>query len=235
MTAKPPRLPALPSPPGARGSGQDSTEVYLFGGHSLKVTTLDLYQGARIAFTAPVPLNAAEAGRVFQITIRRGAPTLHYDPRTLPGAAVAPTANPAAPGEGGPIPEALRRSEYPAAPGAIQAHSIQAARCIPAAISRWQYPADSLPVERAAVIVGGSRTEPRLTARPCRRTLAPSRPFPRSANCVWSLHSPTGVRPMSCAPFPDASDPTVGEGWYSVNVPLSAAQASRRRPARSKA
>ena len=62
------------------GSGQDSTETFLFGGHSLKVTTLDAFQGARITF--PTPVSLAGAGRVFQITLRRGGATLHYDPRT---------------------------------------------------------------------------------------------------------------------------------------------------------
>ena len=62
------------------GSGQDSTETYLFGGHSLKVTTLDLFQGAQITF--PTPISLAGANRVFQLTLRRGGATLHYDPRT---------------------------------------------------------------------------------------------------------------------------------------------------------
>ena len=82
--------------PWGGGSGTDSTDVFLFGGHSLKVTTLDLYQGARMAFSSPVPLAPGDAGRTFQLTLRRGAPTLHYDPRTLPGAATAPAVNPAA-------------------------------------------------------------------------------------------------------------------------------------------
>lgn len=62
------------------GSGQESTETFLFGGHSLKVTTLDGYQGARITF--PTPVSLAGDNRVFQITLRRGGATLHYDPRT---------------------------------------------------------------------------------------------------------------------------------------------------------
>lgn len=62
------------------GSGEESTETYIFGGHSLKVTTLDLYQGARITF--PTPVSLAGNNRVFQITVRRGGATLHYDPRT---------------------------------------------------------------------------------------------------------------------------------------------------------
>jgi len=62
------------------GTGKESTETYLFGGHSLKVTMLDLFQGARITF--PTPVSLAGDNRVFQMTIRRGGVALHYDPRT---------------------------------------------------------------------------------------------------------------------------------------------------------
>lgn len=65
------------------GSGQEATDVTLFGGHSLKVTTLDTHQGARMTFDKPVSL--AGDARVFQVTLRRGGATLHYDPRTIPG------------------------------------------------------------------------------------------------------------------------------------------------------
>jgi len=66
------------------GSVQDSTDLFLVGGHSLKVTTLDLYQGAKINFTTPVALSGN--GRMFQLTLQRGPVTLHYDPQTVPGA-----------------------------------------------------------------------------------------------------------------------------------------------------
>ena len=67
------------------GSGQESTETYILGGHSLRVTTLDPYQGARITFAAPVSL--AGDNRVLQLILRRGGVKLHYDPQTvgLPG------------------------------------------------------------------------------------------------------------------------------------------------------
>jgi len=74
------------------GTGKESTETYLFGGHSFKVTMLDLFQGARITF--PTPVSLAGDNRVFQMTLRRGGATLHYDPRTTsplpPGEAPAP-------------------------------------------------------------------------------------------------------------------------------------------------
>lgn len=66
------------------GSVEDSTDLFLVGGHSLKVTTLDLYQGAKINFTTPVALSGS--GRMFQVTLQRGPVTLHYDPQAIPGA-----------------------------------------------------------------------------------------------------------------------------------------------------
>ena len=67
------------------GSAADTTELFLVGGHSLKVTTLDLYQGAIVNFLTPVALSGS--GRMFQVTLQRGPVTLHYDPSTVPGAA----------------------------------------------------------------------------------------------------------------------------------------------------
>lgn len=63
------------------GSGQESTETYIFGGHSLKVTTLDPYQGARITFATPVSLSGDN--RVLQFIIHRDGVKLHYDPQTV--------------------------------------------------------------------------------------------------------------------------------------------------------
>jgi len=77
------------------GSVEDSTNLFLVGGHSLKVTTLDLYQGAKINFTTPVALSGS--GRMFQVTLQRGPVTLHYDPQTIPGA-VAPGSSQNPPG-----------------------------------------------------------------------------------------------------------------------------------------
>ena len=66
------------------GSVEDSTQFFLFGGHSLKVTTLNLYQGAKVSFLTPVALSGSS--RMFQVTLKRGDVTLHYDPQTVPGA-----------------------------------------------------------------------------------------------------------------------------------------------------
>ncbi len=75
------------------GTVQESTELFLFGGHSLKVTTLDPYQGAQISFATPVPL---AAGQAFQVTFQHGGATLHYDPRAIPGASAPDGTAPAA-------------------------------------------------------------------------------------------------------------------------------------------
>ena len=83
MTAKLWTKTAFPSAVGAGGSVADSTELFLFGGHSLKVTTLDMYQGAKISFLTPLTLPTDN--RVFQVTLQRGGVILHYDPQTVPG------------------------------------------------------------------------------------------------------------------------------------------------------
>ncbi len=67
------------------GSVAESTDLFLFGGHSLKVTTLDLYQGAKISLLKPAALSGSD--RMFQLTLQRGPVTLHYDPQAVPGAA----------------------------------------------------------------------------------------------------------------------------------------------------
>lgn len=211
--------------PWGAGSGQDSTEVYLFGGHSLKVTTLDLYQGAQIAFAAPVPMNAAEAGRAFQITIRRGAPTLHYDPRTLPGAAVAPTANPAAPGEGGPVSEGPPPgAQYPGgAPGAYPGAQYPGA---PGAFPGGQYPGGQYPGGQPPIGTGRHHrrrqpdgTTPDSATVPTDFGIKPTIPEVSKLHLVFTFAD--GHQADVLRSIPDASDPTVGQGWYSVNVPLS--------------
>lgn len=58
--------------PWGGGSVQDSTDISFAKGHSLKVTTLDPYQGARITFNTPVDLenNTADKTRMFLLTLR---------------------------------------------------------------------------------------------------------------------------------------------------------------------
>lgn len=57
--------------PWGGGTALDSTDISFSKGHSLKVTTLDPYQGARITFKTPVDLGSLEdKSRMFQITLR---------------------------------------------------------------------------------------------------------------------------------------------------------------------
>lgn len=159
------------------GSGQESTETYLFGGHSLKVTMLDLFQGARITFPTPVLL--VGDNRVFQITLRRGGATLHYDPRTTstqpPGEAPNSGAGQFGGGFGNP--------------------------------NQGQGRGQSRNGRRRRNQNGGPAAAPLL---------------PPITNLRLSFTFADGRQSDILRPVPDASDALAGEGWYSVNVPISA-------------
>lgn len=81
------------------GSAQDSTDISFAKGHSLKVTTLDPYQGARITFSTPVDLGstADDKARMFLITLR-----LTKVDRTFPPPTPTDDNGNGFPGEGGP-------------------------------------------------------------------------------------------------------------------------------------
>ena len=161
------------------GSGQDSTETYIFGGHSLKVTTLDLFQGAQITF--PTPISLVGDNRVFQMTLRRGGATLHYDPRTTstlpPGEASNGTFGQPTGGFGN------------ASQGQGRGQGRNGRR-------------------RGQRNRGGGQAE------------APV--IPAVANLRLSFTFADGRQSDILRPMPDASDALAGEGWYSVNVPVSA-------------
>ena len=179
------------------GSGQDSTDVYLFGGHSLKITTLDLYQGARIAFNTPVPLAVGESGRIFQLTLRRGAPTLHYDPRTLPGAVTNP-ATPDNTGQGAPGAEGMP-------PGMGDPR-----------MGQMGNPGQNYPGQgrrrRHRNSPDGTATGDNL----------PPATIPPVENLRLLFTLADGRQADILRPIPETADNSVGEGWYSVAVPLSA-------------
>lgn len=180
------------------GSGAESTEVFLFGGHSLKLTTLDLYQGARVAFTSPVALTPGDPGRVFQITLRRGAPTLHYDPRTLPGAATAP---PAPSGTG-----------YPGGgyPGAM-----------PGGFGMGGFGPGGYPGGNSSGYPGGGRR--RRGNRAIGGTGGVDAPviIPQVENLRLLFTLADGRQADILRPIPTTPDDSVGGGWYSIGVPLS--------------
>ena len=162
------------------GTGQESTETYLFGGHSLKVTMLDLFQGARITF--PTPVSLAGDNRVFQMTLRRGGATLHYDPRTT---------SPLPPGE---APEGAGR------PG-LSAGGFQ-----------------------GGPQVGGFQGRGRRRGRRNQDSREAGTPplLPPITDLRLSFTFADGRQSDILRPLPDVSDAVAGEGWYSVNVPVSA-------------
>lgn len=146
------------------GSGQESTETYIFGGHSLKVTTLDPYQGARITFAAPVSLSGDN--RVLQFIIHRGGTTLHYDPRTVG------------------MPDAGNTNGFN--PGQFQGRN-----------RRQRQPAP---------------TEPIVSETPL---------IPSVTKLRLHLSFADGRQTDVVRPIPEVADAIAGEGWYSVNVPIS--------------
>jgi len=187
--------------PWGGGSGAESTEVFLFGGHSLKLTTLDLYQGARVAFTAPVALTPGDPGRVFQITLRRGAPTLHYDPRTLPDAAT-----------GAAAPSAPSGTSYPgggypgAGPGGFGAGGF----------GPGGYPGGS----QSGYPGGGRRRRGNRSDGTARGADAPVI-IPQVENLRLLFTLADGRQADILRPIPTTPDDSVGGGWYSIAVPLS--------------
>ena len=162
--------------PWGGGSGSDSTEVYLFGGHSFKVTTLDFYQGAQITFAKPVSLSGSN--RVFQITIRRGGATLHYDPQAIPGV-----------GNNG---RGNNGRGYPGGAGQPTRRRGRGGRN-----GRGGNGGPGGPVSETPLI-------PNITKLRMHFVLADG----RQADILRLI--------------PEDSDAVAGEGWYSLNVPVSA-------------
>ncbi|MDQ2799587.1 MAG: hypothetical protein M3Y13_08100 [Armatimonadota bacterium] len=147
------------------GSGEESAETYIFGGHSLKVTTLDPYQGARITFASPVPLSGDN--RVLQIIVHRDGVKLHYDPRTVG------------------MPETENPNGFN--PGQFQGRNNRQRR----------RPGPTGPIVSRTPLI------PDVTKLRLQLMFADG----RQADVV---------RPIS-----ETADAAAGEGWYSVNVPLS--------------
>ena len=232
------------------GSGQESTEVFLFGGHSVKVTTLDGYQGARINFATPVPLSTGEAGRVFQITLRRGAATLHYDPRTVPGAMTATGQEQTAPGEGQPggspggypggspggYPGGSPGGYPGGSPGGYPGGSPGG---YPGGSSPGGYPGGNYPGSSSSDGMGspggnypggggrrgGGRRRGGFGTRGGgpngggAAEAVPVIPLVNNLRLVFTLAD--GRQADVLRAIPATSDPALGEGWFSVNVPLS--------------
>ncbi len=211
------------------GSGQEASDVTLFGGHSLKVTTLDTHQGARLTFDKPVSL--AGDARVFQVTLRRGGATLHYDPRTIPGydpaTGEAPDTGDASDTNGYP-----GANNYPGAGGLNQGFD-------PSGRGGFGAGADTGGGGRGGRGGGrggrggrggfGSRNNGGGeggnggggNGRGGRgRAETPLIPEINAVRLEFTLEN--GKKADVYRAIPEATDASAGEGWYSVNVPVSA-------------
>ncbi len=171
------------------GSGEDSTETFIFGGHSLKVTTLDLYQGARITF--PTPVSLAGDNRVFQITVRRGGSTLHYDPQTTSALPPGDTPN-GFPGQGR---------------------------------GGFGFPGQFGGQNGGRFGRRGRRNRTGQGEGPAEAPL-----IPPVENLRLSFTFADGRQTDVLRPVPDVSDDLAGEGWYSINVPVSALKLGGSNP-----
>ena len=181
------------------GTVADSTELFLFGGHSLKVTTLDPYQGAKISLQTPVALSGND--RMFQLTLQRGSVTLHYDPQTVPGAVPAdPQAGPG--GTPGNYPGGTP-GNYPGGPGGFGGRGRGRS---PFGGFQRGFPGGQ----------GGFRGRGRFGRG---GAAAPLIPLITKLRLEFTLAD--GRKADVYQPIPDTADPVAGTGWYSVNVPLS--------------
>ena len=161
------------------GSIEDSTALFLFGGHSLKVTTQDLYQGAKISFLTPVALTGNN--RVFQITLQRGGVTLHYVPQDASGAAP------------------------PGSPGGFGGGRGRGRRRGGSGGGQFGSPGGGQFGNRPRG--GGRNTTPLI-------------PLITKLRLEFTLAD--GRQTDILQTIPTTADPIAGDGWYSVNVPLSA-------------
>ena len=190
------------------GSGQEATDITLFGGHSLKVTTLDTHQGARLTFDKPVSL--AGDARVFQLTLRRGGATLHYDPRTVPGY------DPAT-GEAPDLGDTSGAGGYPGAGGGFD----------PSGRGGFGAGAGGGRGGRGGFGnrgnggggYGGGNGGGGYGRGGRGRAETPLIPEINAVRLEFTLEN--GKKADVYRAIPDATDASAGEGWYSVNVPVS--------------
>lgn len=203
------------------GSGKEATDVTLFGGHSLKVTTLDTHQGARLTFDKPVSL--AGDARVFQLTLRRGGATLHYDPRTVPG--YDPTTGEAPdtggypgangyPGAGGFDPSG-RGGFDPSGRGGFGGANTGGGRGGGGRGGGGRGGRGGFGTRNTAGANPGGNN-----GRGGRgRTETPLIPQIDAVRLEFTLEN--GKKADVYRAIPDSTDASAGEGWYSVNIPVS--------------
>ena len=206
------------------GTAVESTDLFLFGGHSLKVTTLDPYQGAKITLLTPAALSGSS--RMFQLTLQRGPVTLHYDPQTVPGAVQTPQTSPGgypgSPGGG-----ASSTPGYPGGGGFGGGHgrggggfSGGDASSTPGYPGGGGYGGGGYgggfggPGGGRGRRGGGGFGGGRGGGPP-----APLIPLISKLHLEFTLAD--GRKADVLAPIPTVADTIAGDGWYSVNVPLS--------------
>ena len=199
------------------GTGQEATDVTLFGGHSLKVTTLDTHQGARLTFAKPVSL--AGDSRVFQLTLRRGGATLHYDPRTIPGydPATGEAPDPGDASDTGGYPGA-RGGFDPSGRGGFGAGGDTGGGGRGGRGGRGGFGTRNTGGGGGTYGRGGGGTYGRGGGG--RRAETPLIPEIAAVRMEFTLEN--GKKADVYRAIPDSTDTSAGEGWYSVNVPVSA-------------
>ena len=194
------------------GSAAESTDLFLFGGHSLKVTTLDPYQGARVTLLNPAAL--AGSGRMFQLTLQRGPVTLHYDPQTVPGAA---QTNPQDTTGGGGGRGGRRRGGGGGGfggPGGGGFGGGQGGFGGPGGGGQG----GGFGGGQGGFGGRGGRGGGRYGGRGGQ----PAPLIPLISNLRFEFTLADGRKADILEPIPTVADTVAGEGWYSVNVPLSA-------------
>lgn len=205
------------------GTGSESTEPFLFGGHSVKVTTLDPYQGAKITLLKPVAL--AGTDRMFQLTLQRGPVTLHYDPQLVPGAV--PTSPQVAPGGypgggmGGP------GGGYPGGmggPGGYPGGGMGGG--YPGGMGGG-YPGGmggpgGYPGGGGTGGPGGRGQRRGGNRGVGKRNSAATPLIPLISKLRLQFTLADGRKADIVEPIPTVADTVAGDGWYSVNVPISA-------------
>ena len=223
------------------GTAVESTDLFLFGGHSLKVTTLDPYQGARITLLTPAALSGSS--RMFQLTLQRGPVTLHYDPQTVPGAVpTSPGGYPGSPGGypgspgggfggghgrgGGGYPggDASSTPGYPGGGGSYGGGGFGGGG------GGYSGPGGGFGGggfggggggrgRRGGGGFGGGRGGFGGRGGRGGGPPAPLIPLISKLHLVFTLAD--GRKADVLAPIPTVADTIAGDGWYSVNVPLS--------------
>ena len=179
------------------GTVEDSTDLFLVGGHSLKVTTFDFYQGVKIDLLTPAALSGGN--RMLQVTLQRNAVTLHYDPATVPGAVQAnPQTDPNAQGSGR---GGRRRGGFGGGGFGGGAGGFQS----------------TLPGGQGGYAGRGGRG-----GRGGGRGTAPTPLIPLITKLRLEFTLTDGRKADIVEPILTTEDLVAGAGWYSVNVPLSA-------------